>query len=77
MSIPRKRSVTIHGHRTSFSLEDEFYSEIERLAKADNRAAATLIAEIDTARTRDMNLSSALRLHVLRMLKADRSGSSL
>lgn len=75
MSIPRKRSVTIHGHRTSFSLEDEFYSEIEQLAKAGKMAVAALIADIDAARPRDINLSSALRLHVLRMLKADQSGS--
>jgi len=73
MSAPRKRSVTIHGHRTSFSLEDEFFQEIERLAEQRNLAVASLIAEIDAARPREINLSSALRLHVLEQLKAGRS----
>jgi len=73
MSAPRKRSVTIHGHRTSFSLEDEFFQEIERLAERRNLTVTSLIAEIDAARPREINLSSALRLHVLGQLKADRS----
>lgn len=74
MSVPRKRSVTIHGHRTSYSLEDEFFVEIERLAKAEDLALAGLIARIDSERPREVNLSSALRLHVLRCLKTDQRG---
>lgn len=70
MSAPRKRSVTIHGHRTSFSLEDAFVQEIVRIARERGLAVAALIAEIDEARPRDSNLSSALRLFVLEDLKA-------
>ncbi|WP_173932099.1 ribbon-helix-helix domain-containing protein [Chelativorans sp. Marseille-P2723] len=66
---PRKRSVTIRGHRTSFSLEDAFYTEIERIAQARSMPVAALIAEIDAARSRQTNLSSALRLYVLEDLK--------
>ena len=63
----RKRSVTITGHRTSISLEDEFWSELVRIA-AENRASLnSLIAAIDEARA--TNLSSAIRLHVLADLK--------
>ncbi|WP_028032832.1 ribbon-helix-helix domain-containing protein [Chelativorans sp. J32] len=69
MSAPKKRSVTIHGHRTSFSLEDAFYAELERIAAARGKTIASLIAEIDRSETRATNLSSALRLYVLEDLK--------
>lgn len=65
MSPVRKRSVSIRGHRTSFSLEDAFYRELERIAAARSLPVAALVAEIDEARDRATNLSSALRLFVL------------
>lgn len=61
----RKRSVTIAGHRTSYSVEDEFFVLLKRAADEDGRSLAALIAEIDENRPRDSNLSSALRLYVL------------
>lgn len=61
----RKRSVTIAGHRTSFSVEDEFFDLLRRAASGENRSLAALIAEIDGTRPRDSNLSSSLRLYVL------------
>ncbi len=72
MSALRKRSVTIKGHRTSFSLEDQFLAELAALAKARCQSMASLIAEVDGARTRGTNLSSALRLEVLAWLKSER-----
>lgn len=63
--LARKRSVSISGHRTSFSLEDEFFEGLVRLARAQNMSTAALINEIDKARHRESNLSSALRLYVL------------
>lgn len=71
MSAIRKRSVSIRGHRTSFSLEDAFFAEIERLAASRELTVAALVAEVDEARDRSVNLSSALRLHVLSALKAE------
>ncbi|HEX2146568.1 MAG TPA: ribbon-helix-helix domain-containing protein [Pseudorhizobium sp.] len=65
----RKHSATLHGHRTSFSLEDEFWDELKRIATARRVSLAGLIAEIDDARPSDSNLSSALRVHVLGWLK--------
>lgn len=65
MSPVRKRSVSIRGHRTSFSLEDAFYRELERIAAARSLPVAALVAEVDAARDRTTNLSSALRLFVL------------
>ncbi len=65
MSLVRKRSVTIRGHRTSFSLEQPFFDELAAIAAARPMALAALIAEIDESRPRDANLSSALRIFVL------------
>lgn len=65
MSLVRKRSVTIRGHRTSFSLEDPFYAIITSIADDRRITLARLIAEIDEGRDRDSNLSSALRIYVL------------
>lgn len=66
----RKHSATLHGHRTSFSLEDAFWSELKTIAKEREMALAQLIAHIDDQRSPDSNLSSALRIHVLEWLKA-------
>jgi predicted DNA-binding ribbon-helix-helix protein len=68
----RKRSVSIRGHRTSFSLEQPFLDELAAIAGARGIAVAALVAEVDAARPRDTNLSSALRVHVLEWLKARR-----
>jgi predicted DNA-binding ribbon-helix-helix protein len=60
----RKRSVTIRGHRTSYSLEDAFQQALEKIAAERPTPLAAPIAEIDEGRPRDTNLSSALRLFV-------------
>lgn len=65
----RKHSATLHGHRTSFSLEDAFWSELKTIAASRAMPLAALISEIDDNRPADSNLSSALRLHVLAWLK--------
>ena len=69
MSGVRKRSVTIRGHRTSYSLENAFQDELENVATARSMPLAALIAEIDEGRPRDTNLSSALRLFVLETVR--------
>ena len=66
----RKHSATLHGHRTSFTLENEFWVELQSIAKSRQISLAGLIAEIDDHRDADSNLSSALRVHVLRHLKS-------
>lgn len=69
MGMIRKYSTTLHGHRTSFSLEPAFHDELKTIAEARGMPVAALIREIDDARGVDGNLSSALRLHVLGWLK--------
>ncbi len=55
--LARKRSVSISGHRTSFSLEDEFFDGLVRLAAARNMSVAALVNQIDKNRQRDSHLS--------------------
>ncbi|NUH64332.1 ribbon-helix-helix domain-containing protein [Sulfitobacter sp. S0837] len=66
---PRKHSVTLRGHRTSISLEDEFWEEFRAIAAARNMPINALVAEIDAERGLDLGLASAIRLFVLRALK--------
>ena len=60
-----KRSVTISGHRTSVSLEAEFWESLAEIAAELRRPLAKLIAEVDKRDGRGKNLSSALRVFVL------------
>lgn len=69
MPAVRKYSVMIAGHRTSVSLEPEFYAELRRLATDEKTSVSELITKIDADRTG--GLSSALRLYVLAALKRE------
>ena len=60
----RKHSVTIAGHKTSLSLEDAFWRALKDLAEDDGLSVNALVERVD--RDRAGNLSSALRVHVLR-----------
>jgi predicted DNA-binding ribbon-helix-helix protein len=60
-----KRSVSISGHRTSVSLEPEFWRALSDIAAEQKRPLAALIAEVDKREGRRQNLSSALRIYVL------------
>jgi len=59
-----KRTVMVGGHKTSISLEDEFWSGLKEIAQAQGASLAQILAEIDTTREQK-NLSSAIRLFVL------------
>jgi len=61
---PKKRSITIAGHKTSVSLEVAFWSALRRLAEEDDLSLAALVAKVDAGRG-DANLSSALRVYAL------------
>lgn len=63
---PQKHSLTLHGHRTSVSLETEFWQALHEIAAAEGRPLAALAAEIDAARAPGTGLATAMRLHVLR-----------
>lgn len=70
MSTIKKRSVSLSGHRTSYSVEDEFLDILKSMADEQSIPLARLIGQIDSARGRETNLSSALRLAALAHVKA-------
>ena len=59
-----KRSVIRNGHKSSISLEDEFWDALREIADHENIAISALVATIDHGRTTN-NLSSAIRVYVL------------
>jgi|TARA_R110002096_G_scaffold415163_1_gene616702 predicted DNA-binding ribbon-helix-helix protein len=65
--ILKKHSVVIAGHQTSVTLENIFWSELKKIAKGDGKSLKALITEIDETRT--TNLSSAIRVYILRKIK--------
>ncbi len=73
MSRPVKRSLTLNGHRTSVSLEEEFWRAFRALAQAQDRPINALAAEIDASRGPDTGLATAIRLYVLQNL-TERAG---
>ena len=63
-----KRSMRIAGHRTSLALEQEFWSGLEKIARARSTSLPVLIASIDETRAKDApdaSLASAVRVFVL------------
>jgi len=63
---PQKHSLTLKGHRTSVSLEPEFWDAFRKIAEAEGKALNVLAAEIDAERGMETGLASAIRLYVLR-----------
>ena len=66
-----KHNITLVGHKTSITLENQFWDGLREIACDENVAVSTLIEQIDTERTSD-NLSSAIRLYVLDYFKRHR-----
>ena len=65
-----KRSIRIGNHRTSISIENEFWSELENEAKYQKLSMNKLILKIDTQRPKDYgNLSSYIRVWILQKFK--------
>ena len=59
-----KRSIVIAGHKTSVSLEGEFWDSLKEIARERGMTLGALVAAIDADR-QHANLSSAIRLFVL------------
>jgi len=60
----KKHTMTINGHMTSISLEDEFWQALKSEAAAQGKSMAALVAEIDQNRT--TGLSSAIRVYLFK-----------
>ena len=65
---PVKHSLSLQGHRTSVSLEDEFWTAFREIAAQEGKALNALAAEIDAARG-DIGLASAIRVYILRRFR--------
>lgn len=63
-SAVAKRSIVIAGHRTSVSLEQEFWEGLKMIAGEREVTLSKLVTSIDSDR-QHVNLSSSLRLFVL------------
>lgn len=66
---PIKRSLTLHGHRTSVSLEEPFWQAFRAMADTKGTTINGLAAQIDDER-RDIGLASAIRVAVLKHLQS-------
>jgi predicted DNA-binding ribbon-helix-helix protein len=59
-----KRSIIRDGHKSSVSLEDEFWDGLREIADRERVTVSTLVATIDHGSNK-RNLSSAIRVFVL------------
>ena len=69
----QKRSLSIHGHRTSISLEPEFWAVIDGVASEREHSISAFITRLDDRRTVEdsaYGLAAYLRLWVLRYVQA-------
>ena len=66
----KKHTVTIHGHMTSISLEDEFWDALQQDAATKGVSLASLVAKIDEERITSgtAGLSSAIRVYLFKDL---------
>lgn len=69
---PVKHSLTLNGHRTSVSLEPDFWVAFREIAAERGMAINALAAEIDAARGLEPGLASAIRLFVLRYYRGSK-----
>src|SRR5215510_12156351 len=63
-SLVIKRSIVVGGHKTSVSLEDDFWDALKGIAREHRVTLSDLVGSLDEQRQHG-NLSSTLRLFVL------------
>lgn len=61
----QKRSLTLRGHRTSVSLEDEFWDALKSIAVDKGMSTNALACHIDSERDFSSGLASSIRVFVL------------
>ena len=63
---PKKRSLTLRGHRTSVSIEDKFWEEFCKIARRKNISVNELASQLDgTREINSVSLASLIRNLVL------------
>jgi predicted DNA-binding ribbon-helix-helix protein len=68
-----KRSIVIAGHKTSVSIEEEFWNCLKEIADKRGMSRSAMIDAIDGDR-KHANLSSAIRLFVLGVYRDQLAG---
>ena len=63
-----KISVSLSGHQTSVSIEQEFFEVLQKISKERNQSIASIIKNIDETRNPDSNLSSETRIWILKQI---------
>ena len=69
-----KRSIVRNGHKTSVSLEQEFWEGLREIAASQKQKLTTLVQKIDQNRD-GANLSSAIRVFVFNQLRGQVAGA--
>ena len=62
-----KKSITLKKHRTSLSLETEFWEALNKIAENEKTSIQSLISEIDISRK--SSLASSTRVFILQYYK--------
>jgi predicted DNA-binding ribbon-helix-helix protein len=62
-SVVIKRSIILDGHKTSVSLENEFWDGLREIADSKKTTVSILVGQLDRERD-NCNLSSAIRVYV-------------
>ena len=64
-----KKSITIKKHRTSLSLEKEFWDALDTIAKKQKCSVENLVTMVDT--NRKTSLASSIRVYLLKLHMKD------
>lgn len=75
-SSVKKRSLVVDGHKTSISLEEEFWAVFGEVAHRRSTTYSHLAGQIDQTRKKSQNLSSAIRVYLLESVMAAARESS-
>lgn len=67
----KKISLSLSGHQTSITIEDEFAAELRAIAARRGKSVAAIVGDIDAKRNADTNLSSAVRVWILNAVKSE------
>ena len=74
LARPKKRSLTLRGHRTSVSLEEAFWVLLKEMCRARGLSTNALVSEIDETRPQGTGLSGAVRIAILLWLAEEVDG---
>jgi len=66
--LPIKKSINILGHKTSISIEKEFWKVLKVFSEEENRSISSIISEIDLIKPNNKSLSSSIRVYIIKRL---------